>query len=132
MRGVRYAMGGDSMDAIMNAFQLIRVQLGQLGESMSWACGEEVGCIGITRPVPDFLGVAFRKRMDRVLDREVERFVAQLERRHERQERRRRKATPAASPATGGAVASGAATSTLASRASPRRRRGAQRKGPRR
>lgn len=75
------------MDAMMNAFQLVRGKLGKRADSLSWACGHEMGCIGITRPVPDFFGLAFRKRIDRLLDREVERFVGRLKRRHERQQR---------------------------------------------
>lgn len=62
--------GGDSLQALLLATQLLRVRLEELGRVLRWR-GGEAGNTGIPRDIGWSYGLAFSKRMERLVDREA-------------------------------------------------------------
>lgn len=89
MERIRYVYGVDAFQALLLAFQGIRISLEKTGKRFSWIGGEE-GDTGLPRFVPDCFGLKFSNRLERLIDREVERFTRQLEKKHQRKSRAQR------------------------------------------
>lgn len=70
--GVQYAKGIDSFQALMLAFEGIRITLDKTGLSLTWHGGEP-GDHGFTRFVPQYyFGREFSKRLEKIIEDEVE------------------------------------------------------------
>jgi hypothetical protein len=72
------AHGIDSMQALQNALQAIRLELAPHTSSLSWAGGQE-GWLGFPKVIPDLFGPKFTQRVEGLVDREVDRFARSLE-----------------------------------------------------
>lgn len=80
-----YAYGSDSMQALANALEGIRVTLETSGR-FGWDGGLPNES-GLGRQVPIGFGPAFAKRVDRFIDRECELYVERLKARGRRKRR---------------------------------------------
>lgn len=70
----RYAHGNDGVQALILAFEGLRVALATSGAKLSWTGGEP-GDPGIPRFVPAIFGMAFSQRLEQMIEREVEKFA---------------------------------------------------------
>ncbi|WNG41684.1 hypothetical protein F0U61_54405 [Archangium violaceum] len=68
----------DSMQALQNALQAIRIELAPHADSLRWEGGQE-GWLGFPKVIPDIFGPAFTQHLVKVVDREVDRFARSLE-----------------------------------------------------
>lgn len=80
---VREAWGMDSMQALQNALQAIRLDLTPHTNTLSWAGGQD-GWLGFPKVIPDLFGPAFTLRLEKLVDRETDRFARSLESPHRR------------------------------------------------
>ncbi len=62
--------GGDGLQAMLLAAQLLRVHLEQLGRELQWG-GEDPGNTGIPRDIGWSYGLAFSKKMERLVEKEI-------------------------------------------------------------
>ena len=88
-RKLRDARGIDSMQALQNALQAIRLELAPHTSSLSWAGGQE-GWLGFPKVIPDLFGPTFTQRLEGMVDREVDRFARSLETANRRTTKARR------------------------------------------
>jgi hypothetical protein len=86
-RKLREARGIDSMQALQNALQAIRLELAPHLGSLSWEGGQDGG-LGFPKAVPDLFGPKFTQRLEGIVDREVDRFARSLERTNQHTETR--------------------------------------------
>jgi hypothetical protein len=84
-RTVREAWGMDSMQALQNALQAIRLDLTPHANGLSWAGGQD-GWLGFPKVIPDLFGPAFTLRLEKLVERETDRFARSLESTHRRAE----------------------------------------------
>lgn len=77
------AWGMDSMQALQNALQSIRLELTPHARNLSWAGGQE-GWLGFPKVIPDLFGPMFTLRLEKLVDRETDRFARSLESAHRR------------------------------------------------
>jgi len=77
------AWGIDSMQALQNALQAIRLALAPHVSSLKWEGGQD-GWLGFTKAIPDLFGPTFTQRLEGMVDREVERFARTQEAAHRR------------------------------------------------
>jgi hypothetical protein len=89
-RGVQHGYGEDGIQAVGNALQGVRVTLDRSRAKLS-LFGGEPGWTGFERSIPTSLGVAFGRKLERLVDREISRLVRTLERRHRARMRRRQR-----------------------------------------
>lgn len=75
---VHEAWGMDSMQALQNALQAIRVELAPHADSLRWEGGQD-GWLGFPKVIPDLFGPAFTQRLEKMVDRETDRFARSLE-----------------------------------------------------
>jgi hypothetical protein len=75
---VREAWGVDSVQALQNALQAIRLELTPHANNLSWAGGQD-GWLGFPKVIPDLFGPAFTLRLEKMVDRETDRFARALE-----------------------------------------------------
>lgn len=87
-RKLRDARGIDSMQALQNALQAIRLELAPHTSSLSWAGGQE-GWLGFPKVIPDLFGPTFTHHLEAMVDQEVDRFARTLERATRHAETRR-------------------------------------------
>ncbi|MFY0527226.1 DUF6968 family protein [Archangium gephyra] len=88
-RTVREAWGMDSMQALQNALQAIRLGLTPHAKALSWAGGQD-GWLGFPKVIPDLFGPAFTLRLEKLVDRETDRFARTLEGRGKRSTKHQR------------------------------------------
>lgn len=69
--------GVDAMQALLMAFEGIRVTLDATGLTLSWLGGERE--TGFPQLVPTYFGPEFAAQISRHIDREVERFAQALQ-----------------------------------------------------
>ncbi|MGH7267313.1 MAG: DUF6968 family protein [Candidatus Rokuibacteriota bacterium] len=91
---IRYSYGVDALQALMLAFEGIRVTLETRGKALTWL--GEPGESGFYRFVPDLGIPPVRRRPEKAIDREMRAFLRKLERRYRR--RRLRQASSVAVP----------------------------------
>lgn len=72
--------GVDAFQALMLAFDAIKVLLETSHPDITWAGAERPGDAGISRRLPSFLGLAFERELERLVDRSVLRRTRALER----------------------------------------------------
>jgi hypothetical protein len=89
-RGVQHGYGEDGIQAVGNALQGIRVALDRSRTNLAWV-GGEAGWTGFERSIPTSLGVAFGRKLERLVDREISQLVRTLERRHRARMKRRQR-----------------------------------------
>src|SRR3712207_1676313 len=77
------AWGMDSMQALQNALQGIRLALTPHANTLSWAGGQE-GWLGFPKVIPDLFGPTFTLRLEKLVERETDRFARALETAHQR------------------------------------------------
>lgn len=82
-RKVHEAWGVDSIQALQNALQAIRLELTPHASTLSWAGGED-GWLGFPKMIPDLFGPTFSLRLEKLVDRETDRFARALESTHHR------------------------------------------------
>jgi hypothetical protein len=82
-RTSREAWGIDSMQALQNALQAIRLALAPHASSLKWEGGQD-GWLGFPKAIPDLFGPTFTQRLEGMVDREVERFARTQEAVHRR------------------------------------------------
>jgi len=70
----KYAHGSDSIQALLLAFEGLRVALADSGAKVSWTGGEP-GDPGIPRFIPGIFGLAFSRRLERMVEGEVQKFA---------------------------------------------------------
>jgi len=75
IRGGR-ATGADGLEALMLAIAALRRELEPFGGRLTWT--GEPGELGLPVPVPDFLGSAFRRRVEHMVRAETERETLRL------------------------------------------------------
>ncbi|MFY0562324.1 DUF6968 family protein [Archangium lansingense] len=80
-RKVHEAWGMDSIQALQNALQAIRLELTPHANNLSWAGGQD-GWLGFPKVIPDLFGPTFTLRLEKLVDRETERFARTLESTH--------------------------------------------------
>lgn len=80
-RKVREAWGMDSIQALQNALQAIRLELTPHASNLNWAGGED-GWLGFPKMIPDLFGPAFSLRLEKLVERETDRFARALESTH--------------------------------------------------
>ncbi len=66
--------GVDSLQALMEALQCIRLHLNGAGEGLTWY-GNEAGVFGIPRPIPDYYGVEIERHLEKLVSDEVIRLA---------------------------------------------------------
>jgi uncharacterized protein DUF6968 len=74
----REAWGIDSMQALQNALQAIRLELAPHANTLSWVGGQD-GWLGFPKVIPDLFGPKFTRRLEALVDRETDRFARALE-----------------------------------------------------
>lgn len=74
-KAVRSASGIDALQALMMAFEGIRVEIMKSKRPLQWVGGEP-GDPGFPRQVPSYFGLAFSKKIEHIIDSEVEKFSA--------------------------------------------------------
>lgn len=89
---VHEAWGMDSLQALQNALQAIRVELAPHAGTLSWEGGMD-GWLGFPKAIPDLFGPAFTLRLEKLVDRETDRFARSLESAHRRTEQSRPRKT---------------------------------------
>ena len=72
------AHGIDSIQALQNALQAIRLELTPHTSSLRWEGGQD-GWLGFPKPLPDLFGPTFAQSLEEMVDREVDRFARSLE-----------------------------------------------------
>ena len=82
-RTSREAWGIDSMQALQNALQAIRLALAPHASRLKWEGGQD-GWLGFPKAIPDLFGPTFTQRLEGMVDREVERFARTQEAAHRR------------------------------------------------
>ncbi|WNG62379.1 hypothetical protein F0U59_52550 [Archangium gephyra] len=82
-REVREAWGMDSIQALQNTLQAIRLELAPHADKLSWAGGQE-GWLGFPKVIPDIFGPVFALRLEKMVERETDRFARALESTHRR------------------------------------------------
>jgi hypothetical protein len=82
-RTVREAWGVDSIQALQNALQTIRLELTPHASNLSWAGGQD-GWLGFPKVIPDLFGPTFSLRLEKLVDQETDRFARALESTHRR------------------------------------------------
>ena len=70
------ARGDDGLQALQLALDAVRRELEPFGTRLTWT--GEAGELGLPVSVPDYLGGAFRRRMERVVQLETEREARRL------------------------------------------------------
>lgn len=80
-RKVREAWGLDSVQALQNALQAIRLELTPHANNLSWAGGQD-GWLGFPKVIPDLFGPTFTLRLEKLVERETDRFARSLEMKH--------------------------------------------------
>lgn len=70
------ATGTDSLEAVLLAIAALRRELEPFGGRLAWA--GEAGELGLPVAVPDFLGSAFRRRVEHIVRAETERETLRL------------------------------------------------------
>jgi hypothetical protein len=80
---VRRAWGIDSMQALQNALQAVRLELAPHAEDLEWEGGQDGG-LGFPKTIPDLFGPTFTRHLEGLMDREVDRFARTLEATHRR------------------------------------------------
>ena len=70
------ATGRDGIEALLLAVDAVRRELEPFGGRLSWT--GEPGELGLPAPVPDFLGSAFRQRVEHMVRAETERETLRL------------------------------------------------------
>ncbi|HEX8822865.1 MAG TPA: hypothetical protein VF794_23260 [Archangium sp.] len=75
---VHEAWGIDSIQALQNALQAIRLELAPHENSLEWEGGQD-GWLGFPKVVPDLFGPRFTRRLEDLVERETERFARGLE-----------------------------------------------------
>ncbi|WP_257457767.1 DUF6968 family protein [Archangium lipolyticum] len=75
---VRQAWGIDSMQALQNALQAIRIELASHADDLRWEGGQD-GWLGFSQTLPDLFGPKFTRRLERLVGRETDRFARTLE-----------------------------------------------------
>ncbi|WNG52112.1 hypothetical protein F0U60_54425 [Archangium minus] len=96
---VHEAWGMDSMQALQNALQAIRIELAPHADRLRWEGGQD-GWLGFPKVIPDLFGPAFIQRLEKLVDRETDRFARSLEeasRRAEQPGRGKKKPPPTSS-----------------------------------
>ena len=78
---IRNAFGVDAIQALLGAFEGIRVALERSGEQHSWKGGKP-GDPGFPRFVPTFYGLEFARKVSKTIDSHVVRFARAAEARH--------------------------------------------------
>ncbi|HEX5748058.1 MAG TPA: hypothetical protein VFZ09_17585 [Archangium sp.] len=73
----------DSMQALQNALQAIRLELTPHADTLSWAGGQD-GWLGFPKVIPDLFGPAFTLRLEKMVEKETDRFARTLESTHRR------------------------------------------------
>lgn len=76
------AWGMDSMQALQNALQAIRLVTPH-ANTLSWAGGQD-GWLGFPKVISDLFGPTFTLRLEKLVDRETDRFARALESTHRR------------------------------------------------
>ncbi|PTL76612.1 hypothetical protein [Vitiosangium sp. GDMCC 1.1324] len=84
---VHDAWGMDSMQALQNAFQAIRIELAPHAHRLRWAGGQD-GWLGFPKVIPDIFGPSFTQRLEGLVERETHRFARRLESASRRTRRR--------------------------------------------
>jgi hypothetical protein len=87
-RKLREAWGIDSMQALQNALQAIRIELASHANTLTWAGGQD-GWLGFPKVIPDLFGPKFTQRLEKLVDRETDRFARTLEARRRNMKARR-------------------------------------------
>ncbi|KFA90807.1 DUF6968 family protein [Archangium violaceum] len=82
-RKVREAWGMDSIQALQNALQSIRLELTPHADALSWEGGQN-GWLGFPKLIPDSFGPTFTLRLEKMVERETDRFARALESTHRR------------------------------------------------
>ncbi|HZI03274.1 MAG TPA: hypothetical protein VEZ71_04595, partial [Archangium sp.] len=82
-RTIREAWGMDSIQALQNALQAIRLELAPHTNTLSWTGGQD-GWLGFPKVIPDLFGPAFSLRLEKLVDQETDRFARSLESTHRR------------------------------------------------
>ena len=95
-----YGYGIDSMQALTDAVEGIRVRLDESGLALGWWFGpgrDDIwsGETGFARSIPIGFGAAFKTRLERLVDRELRGYVQRLKARAARKALRTRKAATA-------------------------------------
>jgi hypothetical protein len=70
------ASGSDGIEALLLAVEAVRRELEPFGQRLTWT--GEPGELGLPAPVPDFLGSAFRRRLEQLVRSETERETLRL------------------------------------------------------
>jgi hypothetical protein len=83
---VHEAWGIDSIQALQNALQAIRLELAPHENSLEWEGGQD-GWLGFPKVVPDLFGPTFTRRLENLVERETERFARSHEARNSRARR---------------------------------------------
>jgi hypothetical protein len=73
----RRVRGADGLQALQLALEAVRRELEPFGSRLTWT--GEAGELGLPASVPDYLGGAFRRRMERLVQLETERETRRLE-----------------------------------------------------
>ena len=73
----------DSMQALQNALQAIRLELTPHAKALSWTGGQD-GWLGFPKVIPDLFGPTFSLRLEKLVDQETDRFARALESAHRR------------------------------------------------
>jgi hypothetical protein len=68
--------GADGVEALLLAFAALRRELEPFGARLTWT--GEAGELGLPALVPDFLGAAFRRRVEHMVRAETERETVRL------------------------------------------------------
>lgn len=74
---IRSAHGIDALQALLNAYEAVRVYLEPHLPRLAWDAGGP-GDVGFVRMLPTFFGPAFSARLSRLVDSEIRRFVTRL------------------------------------------------------
>lgn len=76
---VGQAWGIDSMQALQNVHQAIRVELEPHAGTVQWEGGQE-GWLGFPKVIPSLFGPEFTRHLEHLVERETDRFARNLER----------------------------------------------------
>ena len=69
--------GADAVAALLLAFEAVRRELEPFGPRLTW--NGEPGELGLPAAIPDFLGAAFRRRIERMVQAETERETRRMQ-----------------------------------------------------
>lgn len=88
---LKRTFGVDAVQALMLAFDIIKVVLETTSSQISWFAGQRPGDVGISKRLTTGLGIEFDRGLERIVDKAVLKRSRELQRLHKQKAARSRK-----------------------------------------